>query len=66
MGETVKHASEGGGRIQERRINRKGRRQCPGKLPCYDANGDYVVFERRYYPDRRESHYDPNWFEDHL
>jgi hypothetical protein len=27
------------------------------KLPLKDSNGDNVILERRYFPDRRKSHY---------
>jgi len=47
--------------MQERRINKSDRRQRTEKLPLRDAEGVSVILERRYFPDRRKSHYDPNW-----
>ena len=52
---------EDDGAMQERRTNTKDRRQRAEELPLQDSDSDYVTFERRYFPDRRESHYDPKW-----
>jgi len=45
----------------ERRINKIDRRQRTEELPVIDDSGFSVILERRYFPDRRKSHYDPNW-----
>jgi len=50
-----------GGMMEERRINKTDRRQRTEKLPVKDAEGVSVILERRYFPDRRKSHYDPKW-----
>jgi hypothetical protein len=47
--------------MEEKRINKPDRRQRAGKLPLRDNDGDEVVLERRYFPDRRKSHYNPEW-----
>jgi hypothetical protein len=47
--------------MEERRINKIDRRQRTAELPVIDDNGISVILERRYFPDRRKSHYDPNW-----
>jgi len=47
--------------MQERRIRKSDRRQRTGKLPLRDAEGVSVILERRYFPDRRKSHYNPKW-----
>lgn len=57
----VSFTPDSGGHPQERRINKSDRRLRAEKLPCHDGNDNYVVFERRYFPDRRVSHYNPDW-----
>jgi len=47
--------------MEERRINKTDRRQHAEKLPLRDNDGVRVVMERRYFPDRRKSHYNPKW-----
>jgi hypothetical protein len=47
--------------MNERRINKADRRQRTENLPVKDSNGNSVILERRYFPDRRKSHYDPKW-----
>jgi hypothetical protein len=37
------------------------RRQRAENLPVKDSDGCSVFLDRRYFPDRRKSHYDPNW-----
>jgi len=49
------------GMMEERRINKTDRRQRTEKLPVRDAEGANIILERRYFPDRRKSHYNPNW-----
>ena len=49
------------GMMQERRISKSDRRQRTEKLPLSDTEGVSVILERRYFPDRRKSHYDPKW-----
>jgi len=47
--------------MEERRVNKTDRRQRTEKLPIKDNNGAQVVLERRYFPDRRTSHFNPKW-----
>ena len=47
--------------MEERRTNETERRQRAGKLPLRDKDGNEVSLERRYFPDRRKSHYNPKW-----
>jgi hypothetical protein len=47
--------------MQERRINKGDRRQRTEQLPLKDNDGVSVILERRYFPDRRKSHYNPKW-----
>jgi len=51
----------GGGKMEERRVNKTERRQRTEKLPIKDNNGAQVALERRYFPDRRTSHFNPKW-----
>jgi hypothetical protein len=44
----------------ERRMRKDDRRQRSEKLPLKDSGGS-VILDRRYFPDRRKSHYDPKW-----
>jgi hypothetical protein len=45
----------------ERRMGKDDRRQRSEKLPLKDSGGNSVILDRRYFPDRRKSHYDPRW-----
>lgn len=45
--------------MQERRVKTTDRRQHSRKLPLRDYSGNQIFLERRYFPDRRISHYDP-------
>jgi len=47
--------------MEEKRINKTDRRQHAEKLPLRDNDGNNVALERRYFPDRRKSHYNPEW-----
>ena len=47
--------------MKERRRSKSERRQRTEKLPLTDTGGVTVLLERRYFPDRRKSHYDPKW-----
>ena len=47
--------------MKERRVSKTKRRQREEKLPLKDTNGHQVTLERRYFPDRRKSGYNPNW-----
>ena len=55
------HIRQMGDTMEERRINQTDRRQRTDKLPLRDNNGVKVALERRYFPDRRKSHYNPKW-----
>jgi hypothetical protein len=50
-----------GDTMEERRINKTARRQRAEKLPLRDNDGNRIALERRYFPDRRKSHYNPKW-----
>ena len=52
--------------MQERRINVADRRQQTALLPLTDSDGYEILLERRYFPDRRISHYNPDWCNDDL
>ena len=47
--------------MEERRINKTDRRQRVEKLPLRDNDENKVALDRRYFPDRRKSHYNPKW-----
>ena len=47
--------------MEKKRINKADRRQRAEKLPLRDDDGNKVALERRYFPDRRKSHYNPEW-----
>ncbi len=47
--------------MEDRRINKTDRRQRAEKLPLRDNDENKVTMERRYFPDRRKSHYNPKW-----
>ena len=47
--------------MEEKRINKTDRRKRTEKLPLSDNDGSKVALERRYFPDRRKSHYNPEW-----
>ena len=47
--------------MEEKRINKTDRRQRDEKLPLRDSDGNEVALERRYFPDRRKSHFNPEW-----
>jgi hypothetical protein len=55
-----------GGVMQKQRINKErrtgmvDRRQQTGLLPLTDSDGYEIILERRYFPDRRISHYNPD------
>jgi hypothetical protein len=50
-----------GDTMEERRTNKTDRRQRAEQLPLRDNAGIKVAMERRYFPDRRKSHYNPKW-----
>lgn len=47
--------------MKDRRINKTDRRQHTEKIPLWGNNKNTVPLDRRYFPDRRKSHYNPNW-----
>jgi hypothetical protein len=49
---------------KERRSSAADRRQHTGILPLTDSDGYEILLERRYFPDRRISHYNPDWCSD--
>ena len=45
--------------MEKRRINKTDRRQRAEKLPLKDNDGNTIALDRRYFPDRRKSHFYP-------
>ena len=55
------HFRQVGDKMEERRVSKPNRRQHDKQLPLTDNEGVKVALERRYFPDRRKSHYNPKW-----
>ena len=55
------HIRQMGDTMEEKRTNKTDRRQRAEQLPLRDNAGIKVAMERRYFPDRRKSHYTPKW-----
>ena len=47
--------------MEDKRVNKTDRRQQTEKLPLWGRHENKIPLDRRYFPDRRKSHYDPKW-----